>query len=159
MNFNHIAKFHSWVPSLCNLLITLLSPNPSIWKSSIYSNAICMVNFNHVIILDMDSISLEQWVSLCWFNFIHITMSFFCCHPFDQCEFFFPFPIHMAQLSFIWFHPFEDFVDVIVLSRKLKNHPNVNSIFILQYLISSKFKINGDALFNHPTLIYNCRWI
>ncbi len=106
MNFNHIAKFHSWVPSLCNLLITLLSPNPSIWKSSsIYSNAICMVNFNHVIILDMDSISLEQWVSLCWFNFIHITMLFFVVIHSTNVNFFFHFqsiwPNVIHMLSFV----------------------------------------------------------
>jgi hypothetical protein len=55
----------------------------------------------------------------------------------------------------VQFHPFEDFVHDISFIKLKKNHPNVNFILILQYLISSKFKINGDALFNHPTLIYN----
>jgi hypothetical protein len=53
------------------------------------------------------------------------------------------------------FHPFEDFAHVISFIKLKKNsskcefHPYPSIIDIIQ------FKINGDALFNHPTLIYN----
>ncbi len=94
-------------------LVTLkvLSPVSSIWQiSTIYSNSIYMVNFIHVLsyangfvssmVSSMQSISLEQWVSLCWFNLIHMVISFLVVIHFTQVKIFF----HIEFLHFqsIW---------------------------------------------------------
>ncbi len=83
-------------------LVTLkvLSPVSSIWQISlIYSNSIYMVNFIPVLsyangfvssmVSSMQSISLEQWVSLCWFNLIHMVISFLVVIHFTQVKIFF----------------------------------------------------------------------